>query len=168
MKNYLKKLIIMGVLMIPFITFAQNFNADLTVIGKKAFEALSQNKFETFKFMMPSQEDLLEIYKTYPFKSDSNKKYAIKNVVKRKSEIEKKTIETFKMVLENVKYAGVTWDKCTFVSLTTMNDTKKGTLENKDLLLKFKFYEGEYEVLLNECYKVKKGWVMLGGFKGPR
>jgi len=141
---------------------------ELKTTAQLVLTAVQNNDYASLAKLQPTNTDYQELFKVYPFENEEKRKKALANVDKRKNEQLTRSASGFKMVRKNGIDAGLKWAEMTFIRVELKNQKKVGSLSKADISIFVKFYTSEYEIILDECYKLKRGWVMFGRYIGPK
>ncbi len=146
--------------------FAQDGNLDK--FSTDIFTTITKNNYQAFDIYTVKKDDYPELNTKQNFKDEISRKNALKNsdnLVKNHQSIMK---EKFQKVQDNAKNAGIQWIDCKFTGYRIINKTPIKNGHKYDIALQFS-YKGvsEYEIHLNDCYQLKKGWVVWKAIGGP-
>lgn len=132
------------------------------------FTTIVKNNYQAFSVYTVQKEDYAELNAKQNFKDENARKNALKNVESIIQKHENTMKEKFQKVQRNALNAGIHWQECKYTGYRIINKTPIKNGHKYDIALQF-IYKGigEYEIHLNDCYQLKKGWVVWKAIGGP-
>lgn len=132
------------------------------------FATIIKNNYQAFEIYTVNKEDYPELNSKQNFKDENARKNALNNAENLIKNHQTKMKEKFQKVQNNAKNAGIQWNDCQYKGYRIINKTPIKNGHKYDIALQFT-YKGisEYEIHLNDCYQLKKGWVIWKSVGGP-
>ncbi len=147
-------------------------STDESTLNKFAFDvfvAITKNNYEAFSIYTVKKEDYPELNAKQIFKDENSRKNALKNadslITKHQNTIKSK----FEKIQKNAYNAGIKWTDCQYGGYRIINKVPLKNSTKYDISIQFTYKGiGNYEIFLNDCYQLKKGWIIWKSIGGPR
>lgn len=162
----MKSLILLSLLIFNLLSYGQDSN--ISKFTNDIFTAIIKNHYPSFDIFTVKKEDYTELNTKQNFKDETARKNALKNMDTLIKEHQSSIKAKFEKVQNNAKNAGIQWSECKYLGYRIINKTPLKNGFKYDIAIQFSYKNiGEYEIHLNDCYLLKKGWVVWKAIGGP-
>lgn len=162
----MKSLFVLSLLIFHLLSYGQDSNINL--FTNDIFTAITKNNYASFDIFTVKKEDYAELNAKQNFKDETARKNALKNMDSIIKEHQSTMKEKFEKVQNNAKNAGIQWTECKYLGYRIINKIPLKNGFKYDIAIQFSYKKiGEYEIHLNDCYLLKKGWVVWKSIGGP-
>lgn len=146
-------------------------SAQETTIDKFAddvFTAITKNNYQAFDIFTVKKEDYNELNQKQNFKDENARKNALNNAENILKNHQLSMKEKFEKVQKNAKNAGIQWTDCKYLGYRIINKVPLKNGFKYDIAIQFSYKNlSDYEIYLNDCYQIKKGWIIWKAIGGP-
>lgn len=145
--------------------FGQNIpNATIEPFCKKVYECIAQNNLVGFKGFWVDKKDFAEFNTVLPYKNEDLRKKALAKTDTLVMLHQKRMENAFQKIQKNANEAGIQWNECEYQGYRIIK--QQGA--RYDIAIQFVYKKiGNYEIHLNDCYNLKKGWIIWKTVGGP-
>ncbi|GIV43650.1 MAG: hypothetical protein KatS3mg035_0773 [Bacteroidia bacterium] len=162
----MKFFIFLWIYIFPFAVFTQDNS--LEKFTTDIFTSITRNNYQAYDIYTVKKEDYPELNAKQNFKDENARKDALKNADELVKNHQTRMKEKFNKVQNNAKNAGIQWNDCKYTGYRIINKTPIKNGYKYDIALQFSYKGvGEYEIHLNDCYQLKKGWIVWKAIGGP-
>lgn len=138
--------------------------ATLEPFCKKVYEYIVQNNLASFKNFWVEKKDFAELNAFLPYSNEDLRKKALAKADTLIMRHQKQMEKAFQKIQKNAQEAGIQWNECEYQGYRII----KQQAARYDIALQFVYKKvGNYEIHLNDCYNLKKGWIIWKTIGGP-
>jgi len=149
-------------------TFLSAQDPSIDKFVSDVFLSITKSNYSAFEVFTVKKEDYAELNQKQNFKDEVSRKNALKNadtLVKNHQQTMKKK---FEKVQKNALNAGLNWNDCKYTGYRVIQKTPLKNGYKYDIAILFTYKNvSEYEIHLNDCYQLKKGWIIWKAIGGP-
>ncbi len=162
------KLKIIWIFLLANVTVSYAQDDALNKFVQDVYNTIVNNNYEAFKIYTVSKTDYPELNSKQIFKDETTRKNYLSNQEKVVSNHQTSMKFYFEKVQKNAKNAGIQWSDCKYTGYRVIKKTPIKSSHKYDIALQFVYKSvGNYEIHLNDCYQLKKGWVIWKLIGGP-